>query len=81
MVPNLVEEADVVTLRCGVLGREVATRAFSRFEYLAATQDGGRAVRCAVWLDVRNGPRALDGTATLFLPADRQGHPAHSKEN
>jgi 3-hydroxybutyryl-CoA dehydratase len=42
---------------------------------------GGRAVRCAVWLDVRNGPRALDGTATLFLPADRQGHPAHSKEN
>jgi acyl dehydratase len=42
---------------------------------------GGRAVRCSVWLDVRDGPRALDGTATLFLPAARQGHQSQSKEN
>ena len=42
---------------------------------------GGRAVTCAVWLDVRDGPRALDGTATLFLPAGGQDHPHHSKEN
>jgi acyl dehydratase len=43
--------------------------------------DDGRAVRCAVWLDVRDGPRALDGTATLFLPATRQDHTNHSEEN
>jgi acyl dehydratase len=43
--------------------------------------DDGRAVTCAVWLDVLDGPRALDGTATLFLPAERQDHPDHSKED
>ena len=34
-----------------------------------ATSDRGEALaRCAVWLDVAGGPRALEGTATVLLP-------------
>ena len=35
----------------------------------AEEADGGRRLRCSVWLDVEEGRRALQGTATLVLPA------------
>jgi 3-hydroxybutyryl-CoA dehydratase len=33
-----------------------------------ANQDGR--LRCAVWLDVEGGPRAIEGTATVVLPEE-----------
>jgi 3-hydroxybutyryl-CoA dehydratase len=35
----------------------------------AETRDGALRLSCAVWLDVDGAARALDGTATLILPA------------
>jgi acyl dehydratase len=32
---------------------------------------GGRRVSCSVWLDVEGGRRAVEGTATLLVPAGR----------
>jgi acyl dehydratase len=33
-----------------------------------AVQDGR--LRCAVWLDIEGGPRAIEGTATVVLPQE-----------
>jgi 3-hydroxybutyryl-CoA dehydratase len=35
----------------------------------ASEHDGERHLACSVWLDVSGGARAVDGTATLVLPA------------
>lgn len=74
-VINMLREA-VADCRLGKLGVRLlgsicvddAVRAAGRVE--SVTVDGGeRLLSCDVWLDIIDGPRALEGSATLLGPA------------
>lgn len=56
-----------VRLSANVFGGDKVTAA-GRVESVQDEADGHR-IACAVWLDVEGGRRALQGTATLVLPA------------